>query len=164
MKKYVSLVLTAVIILTSFSGCFSGYEKGMSPGHIAKTLGPQIVEYINNNDAESLKELYSEEVYNTSSCNLDEELQGLFDFVNGNITSYTIRMGSESYSGGKGKIAKNNFDVRIENVGTDTGETYIIVFGYISVDSEQPKRVGMYRLSAYDDDDYNISAHAGILH
>lgn len=164
MKKYVSLILTAVIILVSFVGCSSEYENGMTPGRIAKTLGPQIVDYINNNDSESMKALYSEEVHNTSSCDLDEELQKLFDFVNGNITSYSIRMGSESSSGEKGKIVKNNFDVRIEDVQTDTGETYIIVFGYISVDSDQPDCVGMYRLSVYDNDDYNISAHAGSLH
>ena len=164
MKKYMVLIFAGIIVLVSFSGCFSGYEKGMSPGHIAKTLGPQIVEYINNNDAESLKELYSEEVHNTSSCNLDDELQGVFDFINGTITSYTIRMGSESYSGGNGKIVKNNFSVHIENVETDTGDTYRIVFSCISADDERPDRIGMYRLSAYDSDDYNISAHAGILH
>ena len=165
MKKYVSLVLTAVIILTSFSGCFSGYEKGMSPGHIAKTLGPQIVEYINNNDAESLKELYGEKVHNTDSCDLDEELQKLFDFVNGTITSYSrIKLGSEEASYESGKAVKNSFDIRIEDAETDTGEMYLIVLGYVSVNNEHPDRVGMYVLSVFDSDDYKISTSAGIIY
>ena len=161
MKKYISLILMAVIGLTLFSGC---YFVTSYPEHIANTLGPEIVKYINDNDAESLKKLYSEEVHNTSSCNLDEELQELFDFIDGNITSYYIRMGSESYSSENGKVVRNNFDVRINDAETDTGETYLIVLGYISVNDEHPDRVGMYVLSAFDSEDYNISVSAGILH
>ena len=160
MKKYMALISAAVIILTSFSGCSSTYEKGMSPGHVANALGPKVIDYINNKDAESLKELYSEEVYN--SYNLDDELQLVFDFVGGNITSYSrIKLGSESESITEGKAVKNNFDVCIEDAKTDTGNIYLIVFSYISVNNEQPNSVGMYRLSVYDNDDYNISASAG---
>ena len=148
MKKYMALILAAITGFISFSGCSGTYGKGTSPGHIAKTLGPQIVEYINNNDAESLKKLFCEQAYD--SYDLDKELQEAFNFINGTITSYRITLGSEAKSVQEGKIVKNNFSILIKDIETDTGYGYRIVINYHLVDDKHPELLGMQNFTIRD--------------
>ena len=161
MKKYMALILAAITGFISFSGCSGTYGKGTSPGHIAKTLGPQIVEYINNNDAESLKKLFCEQAYD--SYDLDKELQEAFNFINGTITSYRITLGTEAKSVKEGKVAYSVFNVRIEDVKTDTEDIYGIVFSYTLADDEHPDLLGMNGLKIYDSN-YKKSSSVGIVY
>jgi len=132
MKKALS-VLAAVVMLLSGCGEDEGSESTESFGmfksadSIAKEKGKEFMDYLIAGDSESIKNMFCQRTLQLAD--FDEQFQAAIEFIDGNIISYG-KLGS----GGTGEYTRNGkitvMDVTpyIEDIVTDTGKTYRIIF------------------------------------
>lgn len=127
--------LTGVIVLNLLFVFFTGgctYKEEIAAEEQAKAKAGSIMEYIENKDRTGLVSLFSE--YTMRSCNLQAEAEELLNFINGDIVSEgnvsviyyqeSIRENRENNSGAE------QYEIRIDNIQTDTSEQYEIVYDY----------------------------------
>jgi len=147
MKKICTFFLIALLFLTSCSFNWIG----ATPSKTAKSQAAIILECINNGDVEKLKSLFCENI--RSKHNLDVELAEAVEFVDGKIVSegdwYGMMAGGETVS--NGKLVKQNIHPGMENITTDSGAIYRIVFCTNLVYEEDNKNVGMTYIVIYDE-------------
>ena len=147
MKKVYLLILSLLLILSS-----CGFrDRKPSPSKVAKSHASTIIECFNTGDIETLKSLFCENIQNTH--NLDKEIAEAIEFIDGKIISegdwYGMYAGGESVR--EGKLVKQDVHPGMENVITDTGSIYRIVFASYLVYENDKKNVGMIYITIYDE-------------
>ncbi|MBR6695321.1 MAG: DUF5104 domain-containing protein [Oscillospiraceae bacterium] len=149
MKRVICVIVLICLSFTLFGCSKSTDNKPNSKKELAK----EIVACFNNEDVEGLENLFCTEI--RESHNLNEDIQIMFDFVDGKIIEYSIENGSEGKSVEDGIVTKEEYGVQIRNTKTDTEHKYIIAYAYRSVDFEHPEKVGVSVISVkeYDGDD-----------
>ncbi|RHV30049.1 DUF5104 domain-containing protein [Ruminococcus sp. OM05-10BH] len=126
-RKLVGVFMLNLLLALLTSGCTYKTDKAMEDQ--AKAKAESIMECIENKNPDGLVSLFSE--YTMHSCNLQAEADELLGFVHGNIVSY----GNVSVTYYQENIRKDDsgaeqYEIRIDDIKTDTSEQYEIVYDY----------------------------------
>lgn len=147
MKKIYLLILSLLLIVSS---CGYKTEKP-SPSQVAKSQASTIIECFNTGEIEKLKLLFCENIQNTH--NLEKEIAEAIEFIDGKIVSegdwYGMYAGGESIR--DGKLVKQDIHPGMQNVKTDNGSIYRIVFSSYLVYAENSDNIGMTYITIYDE-------------
>ena len=152
-KRVICCVLLTAAMLMSSACSFMIPEKLRGPHlkerlfyddtEIAESALEQILDSIKNQDEEALKSVFSKNAL-IEAEDMDSGIEYLFDFVQGNVTSYDFRTGP----GSDGLIENGNRWEKLVswfNVVTDK-EKYVFFILQYSVDTFDPDNVGVYSL------------------
>ena len=145
-------IFLCAIIISMLMGCSkSNQETSVTPNELSEN----VFETFLNKDIEGLKKMFNEEV--KESLDLDELIQGSFDFIDGEIVSYdepSAHIGGQSVR--EGELVKEYISCEIENVVTDTGKVYSIHFSYYTVSKDNYREVGINYFNVIDEDNFTI--------
>lgn len=149
-KKIIFILL--VVIGISFTSCtpVSTAKNDINHKDHEKKLAKQMVEYINKNDSDKIKGLFSE--YCQTNFELEYEIGKLIDKIDGKIISYDIYDGGGEESIRDGKLVMESLTTHLNHVKTDTEEEYrISICEYLVYEEEKTKQGVCYlRLSDAD--------------
>lgn len=137
MKKIFALITVILLSVSLFVGCETKPNK--------QELAEEIIRCFEEKDSDGLKSVFCEEIQNMHS--LDEEIRSAFDYIDGDIIDYNIEQGSDGKSVDDGKITKREFNIQIRNIKTTTQNEYLISFAYMSLNADNPEKIGISKLS-----------------
>lgn len=137
-RKFIMTLIVGIIVLL-FSSCG---EIIINEGQKADERMAQIVSAIEANDKESLKSLFSQKAIDEAD-DLDGELDALFDFIQGDISSWERSTWS---SGEKIEYGKRSLMLRPDyKVVTNVEEYSFFLIDYV-IDTVDPNNEGIYML------------------
>lgn len=131
------LCVALSVSLCLFSSCKRKTDEHIAPDEQGYLWAKQVIECFKNKDSEALAQLFCTNAQN--EFDLENEIQVLFDFVDGEIVSYDEPSGNA----GGGEIApegivQKGVGGRIENIVTDKGTVYRISFkGYVIFEEDK---------------------------
>jgi len=149
MKRLKSIFIFLVIVTVILTGCThdSNYTP---PDEMARLQSIDIIKYFENKDIDGLKSMFCNKVQ--SEHNLDKEIEGAFEFINGKIISYDEPDGTSG-----GGLIKDGIRVELilrgdtENIKTDLGSTYTLSFHSYGIYEEDTNKVGITYLRVIDE-------------
>lgn len=149
-KKIIFILLVVIGISVSACAPVSSVKHDINNKDHAKKLAKQMVQYINDNDSDKIKTLFSE--YCQTNFELEYEIEKLFDKLDGKIISYEIYDGGGEERIRDGKLIMESLSTHLNHVKTDTEEEYIIsICEYLVYEEEKTKQGVCYlRLSDAD--------------
>ncbi|MCL2632967.1 MAG: DUF5104 domain-containing protein [Oscillospiraceae bacterium] len=153
MKKAISLVIFIFLLSTivGFTNC-GGDGSGIDGE--GKKKSRELMTYLENKDDEGLKSMFCE--ITLSLDDFDEQVERFWEFFGGEIVSYKIgAVGGQSKSR-DGKVALLDVIPRIENIETESGETFRIFFHCYVSNDDAPNKVGITKLTLRTGDDLNL--------
>ncbi len=151
-KKTLSVLLALATIF--LSGCFNSSKEYTPPDEIARQQSQAIIEHIENKNSEGLKAMFCEKL--KSRDNIDNEIEELFDFIDGEIVSYDTPYGSvQSKSATPKGTEELGLDGDISNIKTSTGKIYVVTFYSYLINKEDEDSVGITTVSIFDEDTYD---------
>lgn len=149
------LILLCVVLL---NGCEYRKEQSPSPEEITVETSKKIMEALQQNDKQMLAELFCPYIRETYP-QLDEEIDNLYNVINGEIMSYDEP--SPSLLGGATKEGEGwvqQYTVaKIVNVKTNNNEEYTIRYKYYFIDKERPTYEGMVCISITKENNQNLN-------
>ncbi len=144
--RVLSILICVALIST---GCVS---NRINEDDASKEMGELIIEYLNNEDLDGLKSLFS--LNTTNSHDLDAEIKEVFEFIDGSIISYDdFSTGSSSESVRDGRQVLLTASPKIKGVKTDSGKIYMIRFYVYFVCDEDENAVGIDALKIIAEDE-----------
>lgn len=114
--------------------------------------GKTMIKAVIDEDVESVKALFCPYIAE-NHLNLESEITGIFEFINGDIISYdnpTVGPGAGA-TDKKGRWEKKAVGASIDNIKTDSGGTYTIDYGVYEVNKEYPEYVGVTNITVYNE-------------
>ena len=151
MKKILSYIMILIVIVTLY-GCNDPNYK--TPEEIGQMKNKTIMEALKAKDKEKLKKVLAKALQNQE--NIDEEINNLINFIDGNIISYddigTASPGKGS-SDEKGLIYEV-YDGETENIVTDTGKKYELEYFMYYVNRNHKDYEGVFQIWLYDTEIY----------
>ena len=149
MKRLKSIFIFFVIVTVILTGCThdSNYTP---PDEMARLQSIDIIKYFENKDIDGLKSMFCNKVQ--SEHNLDKEIEGAFEFINGKIISYDEPDGTV---GGKtikhGETTKLEFMGNVKNIKIDENEgvVYSLYFNSYAVHQEDASKVGVTNIRIF---------------
>lgn len=148
MPKYlVALMLVVGIIL--LSSCGRGPVLFSDDGQKAETRLEQVINAINGQDKEALKEMFSKQVLDDAE-DLDGRIDYLFESTQGDIVSWGDKAGNVNSSndhGNKRVDSKYEFSIKTEQ------NEYMIFIFEVTKDTKHPEDIGVFMLQIYDPKD-----------
>lgn len=145
-RKTVCILIATILLVSSILlGCDSRrWEE--EEASLADKRSEQVMTAIINKDAESLKTLFSEHVH-TEVENLDDQINELFEYFDGEITSWerSYEIGSHAHT--TYGVVKERYIIFFCNITTITQE-YEIGLKELIVNKEYPEKVGLHSLNA----------------
>jgi len=143
MSKKINFILLIISILFLNSCAFLGGRLYDDTGKKADARLKEIIEIINNRDKEALKNIFSEKALD-EAIDLDEQIDYLFDFINGEIISWeSIVRGAGTNSINRGERVKTSSSRYYINTNS---QKYFIYFREYLINTKEPKSVGVYLL------------------
>lgn len=143
---YIFLISLTMLILTS-----CGLTNNSSPGAVAKEQANTIMKCIEENDAATLKSLFTPNIQEMPE--LDEQIRLFLDFIDGKIVSYSGPLGGKDT--GKihdGETVYQELNDSIYKIQTDTGRNYQIDHNAIIVNKNDPDNLGVFYIRILDMD------------
>ena len=151
MKKILSYIMILIVIVTLY-GCNDPNYK--TPEEIGQMKNKTIMEALKAKDKEKLKKVLAKALQNQE--NIDEEINNLINFIDGNIISYddigTASPGKGS-SDEKGLIYEV-YDGETKNIVTDTGKKYHLHYATYYVNRNHQDYVGVIQIKVCDTEIY----------
>lgn len=152
--KFKFIIIPILLVLLCFNGCTTGM---ISQNKAARIIMDDLLEAIENDDAEAVKALFAPDVIN-STPTIDTDIQEMLDYFEGNIISRE-RMGTpaggESIDNGELTFSRIG-NARCGAVVTDVA-TYRISFAAILVNKKNKDSEGLWRIwIGKSDDDHMI--------
>ena len=129
--KKISVLLILSLIVLFATGCnFISNVIDAFDRIDRQKLARDIVECFNNEDVEGLKDMFCD--YAKDRHDLDAEISDAFDYLNGRITKWHYRGGSEAQSIEYGRATYLQFCAHLEDISTesDDANTYQISYSY----------------------------------
>ena len=122
-------------------------------GKVADAQLVKILDAIKSKDKNGLKAMFSKQALNKSD-DIDGEIEYLFSFFQGKVTSWVNNAGGPTVSAlyEYGHISKEL--ISFYNVKTE-GKEYIFFILQYSVDTDHPENVGLYTLRVIKAEDEN---------
>ncbi len=152
MKKKISVLICCIIIIVS--GCGDVKKEEKTSLQLAKQQGEMIVRYIDNKDKNGLKEMFCKKLKKNS--NLENDISEMLEFIQGEIVSYDEPMGGRSsWKSDEKGLTEEIIEGEIENIETDAGKQYQIIFGYYNVNKGDKEKLGIFEISIFDISVYN---------
>ncbi len=155
-----SKLAVIIAVLLSVSCLMNGCDHF---GHIdsdieGEKLSLKLLQYLNENDSDSLKNMFCERTRN--SPDFYQEIEDVLEFFEGEVTSHDSLVGktSDSKSMDNGKITRLYIVPDITSVETDEGKTYEIWFHTYLVNADHPDLVGIMQIVVVSADGERISA------
>jgi hypothetical protein len=141
------IVVFITISVMFFASACLGREPTMfsNDDTKAETRMEQIIEAVGNRDKDALRAMFSEQALKDAE-DLDERMDWLFDFVDGDIVFWKQNIGSVNASNSHGIKTKESRYWFFVN--TDA-EEYTFQLVEYTVDTEHPENVGLYMLQVY---------------
>ncbi len=153
-KKLLSLVITLFVLCLSSCGKYRPFVYHTPI--IEENVG-QMLQCIIDGDAEKLLTFFTEDMRENESEETLEEIEELFKFIDGDITSY-------SYSSGFTRKSISNFEYKLyyctpifERAETTAGKIYTIQFDYYHIWKEKPEQEGLGKIIAFSGEDWGDS-------
>ena len=141
-KKFSSTFLC--LIFLSLSGCVCTNGDYLTNEQITEQVSNELMEALVNKDLRAVKALLCPYFQETHS-ELDEEIRGIFDFMDGDIVSYDEPEGT--ISGGGSAIDEEWVEKyampEIINIKTNSGRKYTIRYMYYVINKENPELLGI---------------------
>jgi len=142
MLKKINFIFLIISIFFLNSCAFLGDRLYNDDGKKADARLEQIIEIINNKNKEALKNIFSEQALE-EAIDLDERIDYIFDFINGEITSW------ESIA--RGSTTNYNRGEKIINSGARyyinaNEQKYFVYLCEYFVNTTNPEKVGVYLL------------------
>lgn len=120
LKKALSLIV-CVLFAGSVCGCYIG--SGAKYRRKEHRTALKVFEYIQDEDIDSLVELFSEDA--ADRHDLEQEWEDFFDAVDGDIESYDrLQISVSEERVDRGEITRIHLQVRFRDVTTDEGAEY----------------------------------------
>lgn len=155
MKK----ILGCIVVLVMATLCSCSNPDYVPPDQYAKNQNKTIMECIEAKDSERLKSILCPFMQNKED--IDEKIEKLFQFIDGNIISYDEPKGSvtlkESTPQG---IILETLDGWTRNIVTDTGKKYELKFGSHYINKEHEDYVGVAMIVINEVDGYTAQNNA----
>ena len=85
LRKIELVFVSLIFILILFTGCIGSNNVPPPPDEVARLQSVDVINYFKNEDIEGLKDMFCKTTSETH--NLDKEIQGAFDYINGKIIS-----------------------------------------------------------------------------
>lgn len=131
---------------------------------IIRENAEQMFQCIIDRDAEGLLAFFSAEMQENESEKTLEEIEKLFEFIDGDIASYSYHLG-----GGKGSINNLEYDYYLchptfQSVETTTGKIYTIRFTYNYIWKDKPEQEGLSRIRVFYEKGSDKEAIVGKLY
>lgn len=139
------IIVYVTILIVLLKGCLVNGEISLPPDSEDKTIYNMAVEAIELKDKEKMKELFSERALEECS-DLDEKIDCLFDFIEGEYIGSQYVQQNESSHREKGK-SRYIIDLWCD-VHTTEGR-YGVYLNYYSKDEINPKNEGVYMIMVY---------------
>ena len=147
MKKILAYLIILITIVTLY-GC--GDPNYKTPEQIGQMKNETIMEALKAKDKEKLKKVLAKAMQNQE--NIDEEIDNLMNFIDGNIVSYDdigIASPGRGSSDEKGLIYEV-YDGETENIVTDTGKKYELKYYMYYVNRNHKDHEGIFQIWLYD--------------
>ncbi len=144
-KKAIVLVIFSsfmIFCLTACASVINELKDSIENEKHAKELSEEVVEYINNDDVEGMKELFCE--YYQNNFELEEEIEEFFDSIDGKIISYEFEYSGEIGSIRDGKWTKQSSLIDLDNIKTDSDNEYHIFISEYLVYKEDKMKEGVF--------------------
>lgn len=144
--KKTSLLLFVLVILC-LSSC-------VNHSAVIKENAEEMMQCIIDRDAEKLLTYFSEDIRENRTEETLEEIEKLFEFIDGDIVSYIYDSG-----GTRGSTSNFEYDFYLcyptfQSVETTTGKIYTIRFAYNYIWKEKPEQEGFSRIKAFSGEDW----------
>ena len=164
MKK-ILVCITILIGIVTLYGC--GDPNYISPVKLGQKQNKVIMEALKAKDKEKLKKVLAKAMQNQE--NIDEEIDNLMNFIDGNIVSYDIGgVSSPSGETDEDGWVYRVYDGETENIITDTGKKYELKYYMYYVNRNHKDYEGVTQVELYDteiftqENDYPASGRCGI--
>ena len=146
MKK--RMLLLCVVVVLFCSSCGKEKDKYEYGEIIARRMNGIILEAIENDEPEKIKELLCERILDEHE-NIDREIEEFIHFIDGDIVSVGKQWGDPAghtteFPYG---LIYERYTGRIYDITTDTGKKYKISFFGYNVNLYSPDEIGLYTLS-----------------
>ena len=141
-----------LIITVMLYGCNDPNYK--TPGEIGQMQNETIMEALKEKNKEKLKQGLAKALQNQE--NIDEEINNIINFIDGNIISYDD-IGLASPGGGESDqegLIFRKYSGWTRNIVTDTGKKYDLKFYNYYVNRNHEDYVGVIQVSIYDTEIY----------
>lgn len=151
MKKILSYIMILIVIVTLY-GCNDPNYK--TPEEIGQMRNETIMEALKAKDKVKLKQGLAKALQ--SQVNIDEEINNLINFIDGNIISYDdigIASPGRGSSDEKGLIYEV-YDGETENIVTDKGKRYELEYFMYYVNRNHKDYEGVFQVILYDTEIY----------
>lgn len=150
-KRYrlIFSVFFIVLIFVCLTGC--SITNTSSLGAVARKQANTILKCIQENDADTLKSLFTPDIQQKPE--LDEQIYSFLNFIDGEIVSYSEPFGERG--GGEyryGETVYQELYGSISNIQTDTGKNYRITHNAIFINKNNPDNLGVYYMRIQDVD------------
>lgn len=139
-------IFTTIITFTFFAGCSSNIFQGKT--YYAKQTAEKILQCLDDDDTNGLKNLLSEETQSLSD--IDTQIQAAIEFYQGKTVSHGNIGVSDSVR--HGDINWVAVYPHIQSIKTSDNKKYDIVFSSFYENTQHSSKIGMYRLKIINDE------------
>lgn len=151
MIKRLLVLLLISSLLFSFAGCGMSIVRYYYRRNEIKNIAEDMMQCVAEKDVDALFEYFDQNNKENGEEQLKEQIQQVFDYIDGNIVSY------DEYSEGGGAEANNFGDIGLytrnpqyQRVLTDSQKKYKIIFFYTHIDEEHPELIGLNIIRVFD--------------
>ena len=156
MNKYI-IALSLIASLVFLSSCLGRGTVYSDDGQKANARLEQVIEAIENRDKIDLRAMFSQQAL-AEAEELDERMDYLFDFIQGDIESWESSAGGVDESNRHGhKVKKTRYWYTV----TTEEEEYLFFLLEYPVDTEHPENVGLYMLQVIKAEDRETQFDGG---
>jgi hypothetical protein len=148
-KKIVCTIIVIAVYVFSLAGCYA--ENFISSDIEGDKLAKELLGYLSENDAEGVKSMFCDQT--KESPDLDQQIEDALEFFEGKVITDDpmILVGSEEAME-KGRVTWLNVSPSIEEIETNAGKTYKILFYSYLVCAENEEIVGVSEIDIYSAD------------
>lgn len=135
-----------LLVMTAISGCNTTevLRDTVDNQQHAKDVSRKIVQYINDENVNGIKALFSN--YAQNSDELEDDIENFIDCIDGEIISFEIDYNGETGAIDDGKWTIQDAETEIEKIVTDTKKEYIVIYQEYLVYAEDESKEGLYFL------------------
>lgn len=147
------ILLATLFVPALFLSSCGNHSVFIDHEAIIKENAEQMLQCIIDRDAERLLTFFSDDIQENRSEETLEEIEKLFEFIDGDIVSYTYNWGGAAGSTNDFQFYFYCYEPIFQRTETTTGKIYTIRFAYNYIWEEKPECEGLCKITAYPEED-----------
>ncbi len=154
MKKYLIIIMICFMGISN-SGCtvVEVLDNMADNQRHAEKISKKLIYYINEKDVDGIEQLFNK--FSQKEEKLREDIENFFNYIDGEIVDYNINFRGEVDSWIEdGKWVEQEVQTNIENIITDTGTKYYIVFREYMIYKKDETKEGGCLLTLRDENNH----------